>query len=159
MSDIKDIYRISSKSSIDALVTELNRLLHRISDRFDQIEGRRGIPTFYSSSLRFANMLLTSTSFLKAINGTDMEPTDITNVTDIYELGGHLTNLSHDIQIVDISDYDGEVIHAYPLEWSMYNSDVFGVIGDEIDIRPDNNPLVYGAGASTYFWEKDYRSW
>ena len=37
--------------------------------------------------------------------------------------------------LICIYDVNEEIIHQYPLEWTMYASEVFRIIGDELDIR------------------------
>jgi hypothetical protein len=49
---IRDIYRVTSAQADPALVVEMNRVLQRVSDRFDRLEGLRGTPTFYSDTIQ-----------------------------------------------------------------------------------------------------------
>lgn len=42
--DIRDVYRLSRLE-----ISEVNRLLARMSDRIDELEGRRGTPGFYAN--------------------------------------------------------------------------------------------------------------
>lgn len=48
---IRDIYRVSSTKDVNSLSADLNRVLQRISDRMDQMEGFRGTPKYYTDTI------------------------------------------------------------------------------------------------------------
>lgn len=212
---IRDIYRVANFNAI-----ELNRVLQRIGDRLDQMQGQRGDPNFYSETFKFPSGKLVVGSVLKATGTSEVKPTtleisDISGATsgsflqgdtdgtvtektptetvedlglvigtDVQAYDADLTTwagispssnvqsfcaaanysamrsalgvaIGSDVQawaqilddftanringatLIDIYDIDGELIHQYPLEWMMYSSVVFRVVGEDLDLTPE----------------------
>jgi hypothetical protein len=93
---------------------------------------------------------MTSGSFIKGdADGTPVERTPAEVVSDLgLEIGADVQAWSSILDnlagnqisgdtLVGIYDVNGEIIHQYPLEWLMYGSEVFRIVGDDLDLTPE----------------------
>ena len=67
---MRNIYVISGSRSIEDIERQLNVILQQIGDRLDQIEGIRGNPQFFSTTLEWPNGGLTVGQVLKVLTST-----------------------------------------------------------------------------------------
>jgi hypothetical protein len=97
MTQSREVYRIIPSQDANANAQALNRILERLAHRLDRIEGLKGNPKFYSTTMEFSDTVsgqLTGT-------GTTAAFSTISSMGDIA------------VDSIKVYDSNGTLIHSF----------------------------------------------
>ncbi|MHB8123114.1 MAG: phage baseplate protein [Desulfuromonadaceae bacterium] len=124
----RELYLLSGSQTPQELEQQINRILARMSDRLDQMEGLRGNPRFYKNILEVIGGGLIPGQVLKATATeraeiSTLDVSEVANAAPSIDGGPAQIDLSQ--SLISMVDHDDYLIHQFPAQWLETNSETF----------------------------------